>query len=224
VLAHAAFWVRQFHLDAELLFVALFLLSARWMESELGVLAVVSMSHAIVACLMPQYLQTIAFMSALLFAVHAFRKPTRIELEPAATRDDYRAGGGEPAPEVRFVFARAPRAVFARQMGGAAYAYALSVWAVTWTGGAWPAHDVTIALATTAIIVPHAIHFRSVLVALPLAGTYVHWALRARLLQTELQWGLAAFSFGIATLAASLATSVRMSREGLGGARCDDRA
>jgi len=222
VLGHVGFWIWSFHVDPAIFVPVAMLLAARFVRAELGVLVVVASTLLFVGNAMPRYFQTAAFMSALLFIVHALRRPTYATSALAPPRDDYRARADEELPPSRLVYERAPRAVLVRNLAWATYALGLSSWTLLWSGGEWPGHVLSTDLAVTALIAIYFARSRMPIIVLPLVASYVHWALRARLLQTEMQWGAAAFSLGFLLLVASLFTSVRLSREGLGGARGDD--
>ncbi len=218
--AHVVFWTSQYNLRAAVFAPVALLLATRWVRSELGVLTCVSLTLGLVATALPDVFQVSALMSAIVLTLHALRKPT----EPCVgdvppQRDHYRATVvDDPLAAPLPPFARS--ASFARQLAWAGYALYLAAWTISWKGGPWPAHLIGLDLFASASVAVIVWRSRCAIATLPLAASYLHWSIQARLLsapQSTLQWGVTTVSAGFALLVASLLLSVRL--EGAGRSR-----
>jgi hypothetical protein len=105
-----------------------------------------------------------------------------------------------------------------RALVGALFAAYLAVWTWRWTGGALPQHLLVLDLALTVLALVATKRTRLALA--PLAATYLHFALQARLVpppRTRGEWGAVAVALGFLLLGGSLAATYRLSRSAKGG-------
>jgi hypothetical protein len=216
---HVAFWSLQ-HDGLAIAFVPVaMLLATRWLQRERTVFAVVVATLIVTAARIPDLFPPVALMSAIVFALHALRKPSVPKpLEPPlGLADAYR---GACATEEKTAtpepgFELAPRATRTRQLAWAGYAVYLAVWTASWSGGAWPDHLVALDLVIAAVVALFVWKQGQRSVAWPLIVTYGHWAIQSRVVrvpQSTLSLGVTTVSIGFALLLVSLLTSWRIQR------------
>jgi hypothetical protein len=215
---HVCFWILQYQVRAVALLPVAMLLATRWMERERSVVAVVLATLVVTAACIPDLFVLSAMMSAVVFVVHALRKPSApvsIESPPgrgAAYRGAY---ADEVTPPWESAFELAPRGARMRQLAWAGYAVYLAGWAASWSGGAWPEHVLALDLVITAAVALFVWKHGQRSVSWPLVVTYVHWAIQSRVLrmpQSTLSWGVTTVSLGFGLLLVSLFTSWRIQR------------
>jgi hypothetical protein len=217
VLGHVFFWIVQYDVEGAALVPVAVLLATRWLERERSVLAVVVATLVLTAACVPHLFPLSAMMSAVVFALHAVRKPSAPRAEPRGGHGDAYRGAypDETRPPREPTFELAPRNARVRLLTWAGYALYLAAWTASWSGGAWPAHvialDVVISVAVALFVWNH----RQWIVSWPLAASYVHWAIQSRFVrmpQSTVSWGVTTVSVGFGLLLVSLFTSWRIQR------------
>lgn len=225
IVVHALFWTSKFPGCEPGAWVPVAsLLATRWIRRERGVWLVVGATLVITTWLALTAVPHVALMGAVVLVLHALRRPgvtTHAADSPA--QDPYRSPATDDDPptiEPETVFAVADRPVMARLLTGAMFAVYLSAWSCSWSrGGITSAgdHALVLDLLLTAGVVLIVWRARVWSAILPLAGVWLHHAVKAGLVSapvTMLQWGASLVGGGFALLALSLAASLHFRRSG----------
>lgn len=208
VVFHVVFWSVQGPLDLFAVGPVVGLIAARRVRAERRAWALVLATLVFVGWAMPASLSAASFVAAVACAARgagAWRRRPGDALSPVAD-GPYRASGEGEAAGPNEPSGEAER----RWLCGAALLAYLSVWAMGWSGGAWPAHVAALDLLFTAGLAAGAWLFRTRVVVAPAATLWAHFAWQAGLVpqpRSLQEWGGATVALGFALLAASLATS-----------------
>lgn len=208
LLGHALVWFDLYHLDPGVLVPVTALLATYWVRTEVGLVACAAAVLAFVRVTMPEHLPAVALMCAVLFALHALRRPSERRLETftrLSYRGVYESVGVEPPP-----FEPAPEPERTRELAWAGYATYFAAFAALGHHAWW------LEVALAVVMLGVARHRRVKLVAAPLLIAWTHWAIVTRTLrapQTTAQWAVSTLSLGFGLLVAGLFTSWRFSRE-----------
>jgi hypothetical protein len=189
-LAHVWFWTREFSLSFFDLLPVFVLVSARWRQRESTVWATVAVA-LLLSTALPGTFSITALMAATVLALHAVRGACDFAPNDATRR---------------------------RMVVGSLYGLYLSVWTISWSGGALPQHLISLDLLLSAglLILMWKARLRAAAIV-PLVGTYAHLAVQTGTIsapQTRLQWGLSYVAAGFGLLVGSLAVSFGLRRLG----------
>ena len=219
-LSHVLFWLDELELEPTVLVPVALLLATRWMRRESAVWCVVTATVVLVGVAMPGIFSVTALLAACAFALRALRQPLEVvavsdPIEPSAP---YRAAPfGSPAlrsaPPPQIVFARVDQRGMARLFIGAVIAVYLSLWTMTWTGGPWPDHVLSLDLLLTATLILFVWKARAAIAYVPLLATYLHLGVQTGFItapESRLEWGIASVALGFALLSASLGATWRL--------------
>ncbi|HEU4412983.1 MAG TPA: hypothetical protein VFS43_47515 [Polyangiaceae bacterium] len=205
---HVVFWSVQGRLDLMTVVPVGALVAAHRARTERQAWAAVLATLAFVGWTMPSSLSAASLVAAAVCAVRgagALRRWADDARSPVA-EGPYRASGedGETA-------SNDPGGEGAsRWLLGAAMLAHLSIWTMGWTGGAWPAHVVSLDLLLTAGLGAGGWLFRTRAVMVPAATLWGHLIWQAGLVprpHSTQAWGGTIVALGFALLGASLATS-----------------
>ena len=208
-LAHAWFWTSEFELRRGLIVPVCLLLSTRWMPRESSVWLAVA-GALLCGFLMPPFLATIAVMAAITLALRALRKPLEA---PADESGAFGEVGDSHTGAEYFGFAERPERL--RLLVGSTSVAYLSVWTLSYAGGALPEHVFWLDSLLTAALLAMVWGLRSHIALVPLALSYLHFGVqtgRVSLPRTRAGWGLSEVGLGFALLAAAVLTSWQSKR------------
>lgn len=217
---HVVFWSTQYHLDVASLAPIAPLVAVRWIRRESRVWCAVAASFVLAVTAMPASFSAAALVAAAALALRAWRASQAVAGAPSEPRavPPYRAFATDerpaPSPPPLLVMPSGPAAA-RRLLTGAGFALYLSAWTVSWSGGAWPAHAVTLDAALTAAALIAAWKGRARGGLAPAAGAWAHFAFASRLVAAPtslLGWGGASIGVGFALLLGSLGTSIWIAR------------
>jgi len=240
VVLHVLFWSTIRPLEVGALACVLPLLAARQVRTEGRVWIAAASTLLFVGWVLPGTFAAIALLGAFVLGERALAALRSVREAPDAPTPDatgapYRAvdAGGPPgrhrplrAAGLALVDPAGARASAMRLLTGAVFSLYLSVWTRGWVGGPWPAHVIALDLVVTATVLAAVWRTRVRLAVAPLAITWVHLVVQARLVpppRSLLEWGGAAVALGFGLLLASLAASYRL-REARGPSRAPDSA
>ncbi len=212
---HVAFWSMNYPVRIAVLVPAALLLGTRWIRREAHVWAVTSGALLLVAAALPEHFSVCALLVAAALGLRTVRLPVVAPpAEAEVTRSPYRAveSDASPLPAVLRASSVAPPTPAARRrlLTGALFASYLAVWTFGWIGGPWPMHLLALDLSVTAVVLISVARTRVRIALAPLAATYAHLAVQARLVSAPasiLEWGVASVGLGFALLIASLTAS-----------------
>jgi hypothetical protein len=216
-LLHVLFWCSEYGIPIGVLVPVALLLASRFVRGEAWVWVIVAVALVFVGHALPALLSFAAFLSAIVFGLHALRKPSyeQAEVAPPPVKTPYRTPECRAAsqPRVSLSFGLASRASMLRLFAGALFATYLSLWTAGWSGGALPEHVLVLDLLLALGVVLFAWKLRLRAPVAALAVVCFHYAVRAGILgapSTRLQWGILSVAIGFTLLIASLAASYRL--------------
>lgn len=191
-------------------------LATRWMRGERHVWLATITATIAAALTLPATVATIALVSALALGWRSWRALVTAPESVSPTPDapgPYRLNPTEAVsppspPSTLFPIGRA--AALRLATGGGIMAY-VGLWTFDWSGGLWPAHQLSLDLVFTAAAALLAWHYRLAIFPLPL--TWGHFAFQTGIIpvpRSLLEWGSASIGIGFALLAIALGVNYRL--------------
>jgi hypothetical protein len=216
---HVLFWASNHAVPLGVVVPVATLLLARRSASEAVAWSIVGVTLVLVALAAPEMFALFAFLAAATLALRAYGHFwTTIERTQPDAPGPYRMGNDDHGGMRRFEYIEVPltAAARARHLVGALACLYLSLWTMSWHGGALPSHSVFVDAGIVVLAIGLALHLKRWTTLSVPALVGLHAFVRSGAIDviprphSTLGWGSSALALGFALLLAGLLTSYRL--------------